>query len=445
MGSGVGIEGGRALRATTPRSSLAEDVTPAGRDPVAILVEQAAQRVPELLPIRYGRMAASPFAFYRGAAAVMAHDLAESARTGIQVQACGDAHLANLGIFATPERTIVFDVNDFDETLPGPWEWDVKRLAASFELAARARDMGSEVSRRAITAMALDYAMELRLLAGMGHLDVWYAQIPIDDIVAGLDADLRARADRSLRKARRKDRFRAQERLTEVVDGHRRFIENPPLQQRVSFEDDDFVRHQFDDYLETLRPDRRLLLDRYTIADIALRVVGVGSVGTRCLVVLLEGRDDSDPLVLQVKEATQSVLAPYVGASEYENQGRRVVEGQRLMQASSDIFLGWMESRLTAGRDFYWRQLYDAKGSIDLERITADGLIEYGRVCGATLARAHARSGDGAALCGYVGRGKQLAEAMIAFAVSYADQTERDHARLVEAIADGRVEARAGI
>jgi uncharacterized protein (DUF2252 family) len=439
-------ERGRTLRETVPRASLGEHTAdPGGRDPVAILRAQGVDRVVELLPIRYGRMASSPFSFFRGAAAVMAHDLASSPTTGLIVQACGDAHLANLGIFATPERNVVFDLNDFDETIPGPWEWDLERLAASFEVAARHRRMSVSRRRTVVTTLVRSYAAKLRQLAAMSHLDVWYSHIPFESIVDGLDAPLRTRAERELRKAQRKDRFRAQERLTEVVDGHRRFVEQPPLQQRVAFEDHDFVQHTFDDYLDSLTDDRRTLLGHYDIVDVALRVVGVGSVGTRCFVVLLEGRDDDDPLVLQIKQATESVLAPHVGASRYENHGQRVVEGQRLIQASSDPFLGWMESRLTEGRHFYWRQLYDTKGAVDLETIDPTGLVAYADVCGAALARAHARSGDAAAISGYVGKGGQLADAIGSFAAAYAEQTERDHELLVTAIADGRVEAVAGI
>jgi uncharacterized protein (DUF2252 family) len=440
---------GRALRERAPRRSHGDWApSPDRPDPIDLLESQSASRVPELVPIRYGRMSTSPFAFYRGAALVMADDLSHTPRSGITVQVCGDAHLSNLGVFATPERNIVFDLNDFDETLPGPWEWDVKRLVASFVVAGRHRGFASTICRGAAMAAVRAYQLRMREFAEMRLLDVWYARIDTDMILASLAGTARVRTERNLERARLRDHLQAQSKLTEVVDGERRFIDQGPLLRRVGTDElnAEIARAALEDYAKTLQQDRRELLSRYRTVDIAMKVVGVGSVGTRCLILLMQGRDDADPLILQVKEATSSVLERYLKKSPYRNHGQRVVEGQRLMQAASDMFLGWIQGRGDLRLHFYWRQLRDAKGSVDLEAIRPEGLTAYATLCGVALARAHARSGGQAAeIAGYIGTGGVFAEAITAFAEAYADQTERDYARLVEAIGSGKVQAIEGM
>jgi len=440
------MEAGRALRETVPRTSHAELPTTGPRpDPIAILQEQGEDRLADLLPIRYGRMASSPFAFLRGSAAVMASDLASTARSGIDVQACGDAHLSNFGLFATPERHIVFDLNDFDETLRGPWEWDLKRLATSFVVAGRHRGFPLADLREGVATVVDSYVGRLRALAHMGYLDVWYSRTDVEQIVASIRGVQRKTAQSILAKARSKDHLHAQAKLTELDDGRRRIKAEMPLLQRVDFDEDlSFIDESWNDYLTTVPEATRLLLGHYRYTDIALKVVGVGSVGTRCFIALFHGRDDEDPLFMQVKEATDSVLAKHVGASPYPNNGQRVVEGQRIMQAAGDLLLGWARSRRQP-RDFYFRQLFDVKGSVDLETARAAGITIYAAVCGATLARAHARSGDAAMISGYIGSGNSFGKAMLAFSEAYADQTERDHALLVTAIKDGAVPAEEGI
>ena len=440
------MEAGRALRELVPRASHAEFSLRASRpDPIDILQEQAKDRLPDLVPIRYGRMASSPFAFLRGSAAVMAEDLASTPRTGLDVQACGDAHLANFGLFATPERHIVFDLNDFDETLPGPWEWDLKRLATSFVVAGRHRGFAAADIRDAVSTLVDSYAGRLRALAQMGYLDVWYSRTDAEQIVASTKGFQQKTAQGILAKARSKDHLHAQAKLTEDVNGRRRIKVGMPLLQPVSFADDEtFIEDSLHDYRATLPPALQRLTERYHFVDVALKVVGVGSVGTRCFIVLLHGRDDNDPLFLQIKEATDSVLAKHLEGERYANNGQRVVEGQRIMQAAGDMLLGWARSR-RAPRDFYIRQLFDVKGSVDVETARPAGLTVYGAVCGATLARAHARSGDPAMIAGYIGTGTSFGKAMLTFAEAYADQTERDHAVLVAAINDGLVPAEAGI
>lgn len=439
------VAAGKALREQVPRSSHGEWTPAADRpDPIAILEEQSADRLPDLVPIRYGRMATSPFAYLRGSAAVMANDLASTPRTGIEVQVCGDAHLSNFGVFATPERNIVFDINDFDETLPGPWEWDLKRLAASFAVAGRHRGFDEGTNRTAVLAMVWVYATRIREMAAMRTLDVWYSRLDADMLLNALKGTQRKAVEKSLNKARMRDSLQAQTKLTEVVDGHRRIIDAPPLIQRVALGGDnegEFIRHTFEDYSRTLQADRLTLLSRYRFVDLALKVVGVGSVGTRCFIVLLQGRADDDPLFLQVKEANASVMERHLRRSRYRNHAQRVVTGQRLTQAASDIFLGWIRGRGDEHRDFYWRQLRDVKGSADLDTIQPAGLILYGEACGAALARAHARSGDAAMITGYIGSGGSFADAIVDFAERYADQTEKDHAALVAAISSGRLEA----
>jgi uncharacterized protein (DUF2252 family) len=451
---------GKAARSAAPRSVLAEWEASADRlDPVGILEKQAETRVPELVPIRYGRMAVSPFTFYRGAAAVMADDLAAAPTSGLQVQMCGDAHLSNFGAFAAPDRTLIFDLNDFDESLPGPWEWDVKRLAASFEVAARENGLKRKQRRSILLTAAREYREAMRAFASMRNLEVWYARLDVEGLLADLRAavgekegDALKRAEKSLAKARGKDNLRALDRLTREVDGELRFISDPPLlvgarDLMAEEESRDFeaaIRGVLDAYRSTLQGDRRHLLDGYRLRDLARKVVGVGSVGTRAWVVLLTGRDDADPMILQAKEAEASVLEPYAGKSRFGNHGRRVVEGQRLMQAASDSFLGWCPAVGLDGRkrDFYVRQLWDWKRSVDTETLSARGMEVYARMCGWTLARAHARSGDAVAIGAYLGSGEVFDNALAEFATLYADQNERDHAALLEAIESGRIEAR---
>ncbi len=451
---------GRATRSTVPRTRHGEWVPAADRrDPLSILEEQEKARVPELIPIRHGRMAASAFAFYRGAAAVMASDLAGEPRTELRVQLCGDAHLVNFGGFASPDRDLVFDVNDFDETHPGPFEWDVKRLVASFEVAGRDRGLTKAVRTEAVQWVARSYREAIREFAGMGLLDIWYSRLDGADMRRRWGAEASAAAVRNLQrmaaKAESKNHLKAFKRLTRVVDGELRFASDPPLLVPVSelFSDVDAqslwdtLAGALQDYRRTLSDDRRRLIDRYRFVDLARKVVGVGSVGTRCWVALFVGRDEGDPLFLQVKEAEPSVLERYLGGSEYANHGERVVEGQRLMQAASDIMLGWTT---TVGfdnqsRDFYMRQLWDWKISANMETMLPSSFHVYGQICGWTLARAHARSGDAVAIGSYLGSGDVFDRAMVAFARSYADQNERDYRALREAIEQGRMEAVADV
>ncbi len=455
------VAAGKAARKSAPPAAHAGWHPPAERpDPVAILEEQARTRLPELVPIRYGRMLLSPFAFFRGAAAIMASDLATTPHSGLTVQACGDAHLMNFGAYAAPDRRLVFDVNDFDETLPGPWEWDVKRLAASIEVAARDRAFKGKQRRLLVAGAARQYRETLRAFASMGNLAVWYARLDAESLVRDFadaaDADAAARAIRkAATKAQRKDSLRAVAKFTRRVDGEVRIVSDPPLLVPIGelLEEEEAhdlsarLRDLLTSYRNSLSDDRRHLLGAYRVIDMARKVVGVGSVGTRAWIILLEGRDAGDPLVLQAKEAQASVLAPHVGASRFSNQGRRVVEGQRLMQAASDIFLGW--DRVTGldglRRDFYVRQLWDGKLSADLERMAPERMAAYGRACAWTLARAHARSGDRVAIAAYLGGGDAFDRAMVAFADEYADQNERDHAALTGEVRAGRITAQTGI
>jgi uncharacterized protein (DUF2252 family) len=453
---------GRAARAECPRSSHAGFELSEDRDPVAILEAQAPSRVPELVPLRYGRMLVSPFTFYRGAAAVMAHDLASTPRAGLRVQLCGDAHLSNVGGYASPERTLVYDLNDFDETLPGPFEWDVKRLAASFEIAGRDRDFTDAERRAAVLSAVRSYREWMRTLAEATNLDVWYARLDVKTIEGKLRAQQAKRqADtvaKAAVKARTKDSLKAFAKLTHEVDGEPRIVSDPPLivpaaelaeQAGISPEQAEEGLHQlFREYRRTLQHDRRHLLEEFRMVDLARKVVGVGSVGTRCWILLLLGRDASDPLFLQVKEAQASVLEPYLGKSEYANSGERVVTGQRLMQATSDIFLGWVRAKATldgAERDFYLRQLWDWKTSVDLDAILPKGFELYGEVCGFILARAHARSGDRIAISSYLGKTDTFDRALHEFSVAYADQNERDHAALRQAADEGRITVQEGL
>jgi uncharacterized protein (DUF2252 family) len=451
---------GRAARAEVPRESHAEFAAgPVRPDPVGLLEGQGLTRVPELLPIRYGRMASSAFAFFRGGALPMASDLAGTPRSGLTVQACGDAHLANFGLFASPERRLVFDINDFDETAPGPWEWDVKRLATSLEIAARSNDYPGKDRRRIVLAAVAGYRRAMREFAELDALAVWYAHADVDRIQALAAASLRAKQrkilERTVAKAQTKDNMGALARFAAVSDGVVRLNAEPPLV--VPLRDlvadpvearalEDGVHQVITAYAETLEPERRVLLDRYRMVDIARKVVGVGSVGTRSWMILLL-EDGANPLFLQAKEAGPSVLEAFAGASGYDNAGQRVVVGQRLMQAVSDIFLGFV--RVTgidgATRDFYVRQLRDWKGSAVIETMRPEGMLAYGEICGWTLARAHARSGDRVALAAYLGGGSAFDEAIREFADAYADQNERDHQTLLDAIASGRIAAETGV
>ena len=443
------VSRGRAIRKQLPRVAHTGWTTPpTRRDPISVLEAQAADRLPDLVGIRYGRMLSSPFAFYRGGAAIMAMDLASMPTTGLTVQLCGDAHLANFGVYASPERELVFDINDFDETLPGPFEWDVKRLAASFVVAARTNQFSVAQSRTAALAAVAAYREAMLRFAGLGNLAIWYTHLTVDDIT-GMLADPRQQknAQNWITKARSNTSMRALAKLTTVQDGRRRIVDDPPLIERlppemVGKDIGGRLTNAFDEYLKGLDPDRQHLLQQYTAVDVARKVVGVGSVGTRCYIVLLEGRNVEDPLFLQVKEAETSVLEPYAGKSQYPNNGQRVVVGQRRMQAASDIFLGWV--RGIEGRDFYWRQLQDLKGSVPIESVTPAGLDVYARVCGQTLARAHARSGDSVQIAAYLGASPRFDEAIASFAEDYADQTNKDYQQLVASHKQGRIPALLG-
>jgi uncharacterized protein (DUF2252 family) len=453
---------GKLARGEVPRASHAEfDPGPDRPDPVALLEEQAKTRLPELVPVRYGRMMVSPFTYYRGAALPMASDLATTPVSGLAVQACGDAHLSNFGLFGSAERRLVFDVNDFDETLPGPWEWDVKRLAASLEVAGRDNAYADKERREIVIATVASYRRAMRSFAGMTNLDVWYARADFDQVHAELSSELKERQrkalDKGMAKARTRDSMQELAKLTHVVDGRPRIIADAPLlvpAEQLAESPQDFATFlsQITDligkYRRTMETDRRYLLEQYDYCDLARKVVGVGSVGTRCWIVLMLGRDDSDPLFLQVKEAEASVLSRFVGASKYANQGQRVVAGQRLMQAASDIFLGWVH--IVAGldgkdRDFYVRQLRDWKFSLDISALVPRGMRMYGELCGWTLARAHARSGDRIAIGSYLGNSDVFDKAIAQFAVAYADQNEKDHDALVDAVKSGRLTAEQGV
>ncbi|MEU6947507.1 DUF2252 domain-containing protein [Streptomyces sp. NPDC046316] len=447
---------GKEARRRSPRSSHAEyKPSPDRPDPLAILEAQSATRVLELVPIRYGRMTESPFRFYRGAAAIMASDLADSPRSGLTAQLCGDAHMLNFRLLASPERQLMFDINDFDETLPGPWEWDVKRLSASFVIAGRANGFDDTERARIVSSTVRSYREAMIRFAGMRTIDVWYAKIDADRLEALATDRLHKRGQRNLAramaKARTRDSLQAFAKVTETVDGRPMIAADPPLLVPISDMLPDAERsaleRQFRGLIErygrTLASDRRTLLEDYRLADVARKVVGVGSVGTRCWIFLLLGRDDRDPLFLQAKEADTSVLAAHVGASTYRNQGERVVSGQRLMQAASDIFLGWERVDGLDGkqRDFYVRQLRDWKGIAMPERMRPKDMEAFGELCGVTLARAHARSGDRIAIAAYLGSGDSFDRALATFAEAYADQNERDHEALLDAVRAGRLPA----
>jgi uncharacterized protein (DUF2252 family) len=447
---------GKAARSVAPRSSHGEwKPVPDRPDPVELLESQGGSRVGQLVPLRYGRMLVSPFTFYRGAAAVMAADLAGTPQSGFEAQLCGDAHLSNFGAFASPERRLVFDLNDFDETLPGPWEWDVKRLVASFSLAGRDRGCDDRQRRRICLAAGREYRQTMRRLAQMGNLESWYQQLDAESIAArwadAVGGKRRRSFERGVAKARAKDSSRAFSKLVEKVDGRLRIISNPPLivpigelaEEAGGVDVEALVLEVLSAYRDSLAVERQIMLDGYRLIDAAFKVVGVGSVGTRAWIALMLGRDERDPLFLQVKEAQRSVLEPYAAPSEFEHQGERVVHGQRLMQAASDILLGWVRAKGVDGeqRDFYVRQLWDWKGSVQIESMDARGLAAYAEICGMTLANAHARSGDRIAIAAYLGKGETFDQAMAEFAETYADQSERDYEAMKAAIASGRIEA----
>ncbi|KEF41919.1 MAG: hypothetical protein ER33_08635 [Cyanobium sp. CACIAM 14] len=432
---------GKALRNTVPRRSHDTWQPPADRpDPITVLEASNHDRLPELVPIRYGRMLRSPFTFLRGSAALMASDLASTPSIGIEVQACGDCHLLNFGLFATPERNLVFDINDFDETLPAPWEWDLKRLAVSFVVACRDSRLSDDDAQTAAGACVEAYREHLRDYSKMSPLDVWYSRLDIQQIIdLAPDAEARELREDFAAKARQRVIEHLYPKIAGQVGGRHRFIEQPPLLFHVTEpEVEERLRVGLEEYRESLSDERRILLDRYRLEDYARKVVGIGSVGTRCNIALFFS-EDNHPLILQLKEARRSVLEPYTRPSQYENQGKRVVMGQRLMQSSSDIFLGWVRS--LQGDDFYVRQLRDMKFSVPLEGASGGQFRRYAEFCGWTLARAHAKSGDAATISGYLGKNDQFDRAVASFALAYADQTERDHALLIEAVRKGRVEA----
>jgi uncharacterized protein (DUF2252 family) len=446
---------GKDARKVAPLQSQAEFRPGNGRDPVGLLLGQADSRVPELVPVRHGRMLVSPFTYYRGAALPMAADLAETPTSGLRVQLCGDAHLSNFGAFASPERNLVFDVNDFDETLPGPFEWDVKRLAASLIVAGRDNGFSAKVNRKLAVAAGEGYRTAMRGFADQSFLDVWYTYLDVEPAISELTSEIKAKRlklfEKMLAKAHTKDSTSAMDKLTAEVDGKRRILSDPPtivpveelfanVQAEAIYAQ---IQEVINKYRRSLQSDRRHLLGEFTLLHVARKVVGVGSVGTRAWIVLMDAADGVEPLVLQAKEAQESVLAEFAGRSRYGNEGERVVAGQHLMQAQSDIFLGWTHVTGPDGvdRDFYVRQLKDWKFSVPIELMRPEGLTLYARLCGWTLARGHARSGDRVALAAYLGRSDKFDQAIADFAEAYADQNERDYAEFQSAAKDGRVEA----
>jgi uncharacterized protein (DUF2252 family) len=474
---------GRDAREQTPLNSHTGWQPAADRtDPVTLLDKQNRTRDQDLVPVRHGRMMASPFTFYRGAARVMAADLKATPTAGLDAQLCGDTHLSNFGAFASPERKLVFDVNDFDETLPGPFEYDVKRMAASFTIAARNNGFSKADARQATMASVAAYREAMADFAQMGTLEVWYTHLDEDDIMASVRGTIGAAerhdkkgkksakgksgkpdralkragkiAEKTMEKAHSRDSLQALSKLAELVDGKYRIVNQPPIVVPLrdleatygvsGDETDQILRDQFSAYRATLQDDRRRLLERFEVVDVARKVVGVGSVGTRAFIVLLQGRDAHDPLFLQVKEATASVLEQYLPKSRYKQPGERVVQGQRIMQAASDIFLGWTQGA-AADRHYYWRQLRDMKGSAVVETMIPVGLTLYARICGWTLARAHARSGDPVAIAQYLGAGDTFDRSITDFSARYADQNEQDFQSFVKAVRKGRLQAVEGV
>ena len=445
---------GRAERESLPLEALGEWATPESRpDPVGIIEKQNAARVPELVPIRHGRMIASPFTFYRGTAAIMASDLSRSPTTGLRVQCCGDAHLSNFGLFAAPDRRVVFDLNDFDETLPAPFEWDVKRLVASVVVAARNNGHRRKEQRTAARAAAAAYRRTMAKAAGMRFLDVWYTRFDADTLIAEIGRKAKKRDIKSARKALAKAHTRTSlgslSKYAQRVEGSYRIKQQPPVIVRppetMTDAFDEIIRRGLGDYARSLSPDRRVVLDHYHYVDYARKVSGVGSVGTEAMMILLMGDREDDPLFLQLKEANPSVLAPYAGASEFEHDGERVVHGQRLMQAASDAFLGWVTGTGARKHEFYVRQLRDMKGSAAVETMTPEALQVYSELCGTTLARAHARTGNAAKITGYVGDDDTFERALERFAVAYADQNDADYAAFTTAAEADRIEVERGV
>ena len=433
---------GRLQRKTTPRSAHRGWEPPGGRDPLGLLAASNQGRTPAFVPIRHGRMLASPFAFYRGAPAVMAYDLAHTPSSGIAAQLCGDCHISNFGMFASPERNLVFDLNDFDETLPGPFEWDVKRMAASVAVVARSAEMSDERATAAAQTAVRFYRTKMLELAEASHLEVWYSHTTADKLLQSVNRKERKQAEGRLERVQSKDRMRAFRKLTQVVDGERRIVHDPPLLYRLGTEEADvrdWLVELFTAYSESLEEGRRRLLSRYQLIDVAHKVVGVGSVGTRCFISYWQGKDDGDPLFLQIKQAGTSLLEPYLGRSQHAQPGLRVVTGQKLMQATNDIFLGYTRSQ---GDDYFVRQLHDMKGSADPAGFSSEQLAQYGALCGTVLARAHARSGDAAQIAGYLGKSTRFDAAVAEFARAYAAQNEADYHLFKEAVAQGRIEAR---
>jgi uncharacterized protein (DUF2252 family) len=434
---------GRALREKTPREEHARWEPPTDRpDPIALLEASNRGRLPSLVPIRHARMGENPFAFLRGSAVLMANDLAHTPHIGVKVQACGDAHLDNFGLYATPERNLVFDVNDFDETLPAPWEWDLKRLVASIWVVGRCNGAKEPQCEEAVAACVHTYRRWMKKMSRWSFLQVWYARVDAKAVLEMIDRQERGGAEKTLAQVHRKTQLATLPKLTELHEGRRRIIHDPPLIERIPREHAEELAEVLQlmsgGYLSSLQGDCSTLVRRYQTVDVARKVGGVGSVGMRCYVALLFGAHEEDPLFLQVKEAGPSVLEPFAGKSTCANAGQRVVEGQRLMQAASDIFLGWCQ---VGGHDFYVRQLRDMKGSVDVDSLSPQGLREYASLCAWALAQAHARGGDAAMLRGYLGRSEAFDEALCRFARAYADQTERDFALFQKAVRDGRLEA----
>ena len=441
------IEIGKSLRKKFPREKLGEYKAAADRtDPVTILEEQGKTRLQDLVPVRYARMLTSPFAFLRGAAAIMSSDLAANGgTTGIDVQACGDMHIANFGIFGTAERNIIFGINDYDETIPGPFEWDLKRLVASFVAAGRFLGADDNICKASVKAAVKSYRMHMKEFAKMGFMELHYFQISENRILNALSPSVRKGSERIINKARTRTHLQVLEKLTDIVDTKNCIREDTPFIVRQTHTDsgvpiEEAISSLLESYLVTLSDDRRKLLEQYHIVDVARKVVGVGSVGTRCWMIFLTGNHKKDPLFLQVKEAQQSVLEPYVSRSAYSNNGQRVVAGQRLIQGAPDIFLGWGEYD---NYHFYVRQLRDMKGGVELEpgKVKINNLPEYCSLCAWALALAHAKSGDAAVISGYNGNSEELDNAMVKFAFAYADQTEKDHNALAEAAKSGRINA----
>ena len=437
--AGERYEQGRAQRKQAQRSAHAEWTPPEGRDVLALLQASNEGRIAKLISVRHARMLASPFTFYRGAPAVMAYDLAHTQSSGITAQLCGDCHISNFGMFASPERQLVFDLNDFDETLPGPFEWDVKRMAASIVVAARNAKMGARSAQAAVQMALRIYREKMHDFAERAYLDTWYSRTQANVFLEMVDKPHRKTAATQLARVQHRNRLRAFSKLTEVVDGKRRIINDPPLLHRIPREEAEtreWLTDLFIAYHASLDDSRKRLLSRYRLVDMAHKVVGVGSVGTRCFIAYWEGIDEGDPLFLQVKQANASLLEPYLGGSEYEQPGQRIVAGQRLMQATSDIFLGWTRS---GQHDYYVRQLYDMKGSVGLDAMPGPYLERYAALCGAVLARAHARSGDPAQIAGYLGNSDTFDKALVEFAFRYAAQNEADYKVFQQAAADGAI------